>query len=60
MSVVRDDVYDEIGELDDKYLQLVAVCKDLAERVDQIENVLTSKGFTIRKRKDTDDTCCVM
>ena len=47
-------------ELDDKCMQLVAICKELTERVDSIENALVSKGLTVRKRKDTDDTCTVM
>ena len=41
-------------------MQLVAICKELTERVDSIENALVSKGLTVRKRKDTDDTCTVM
>lgn len=60
MSVMRDDVYDQIGELDDKCMQLVAICKELTERVDSIENALVSKGLTVRKRKEPDDTCTVM
>ena len=56
-----DEMYDQIGELDDKYMQLVRVCKDLASRIDEIEKILITKGYTLKKPpQDSDDTCTVM